>query len=68
MVSANEDPRWWKPVWNPNEEVMKVWDFSDQVKSDIENIKGLFQIEDDEGIGGGGRVGTKPGKSYVVFG
>ena len=33
---------------------MKIWAFSDffnQVKSDIENFKRLFQIEDDGGIG-----------------
>ena len=55
MVIASEDPRCWKPSWNPNEEVMNVWAFSDlynQVKSDIENFKWLFQIEDDGGTGG----------------
>ena len=34
---------------------MKVWVFSDllnQVKSDIQNFKQLFQIEDDGGKGG----------------
>ena len=34
---------------------MKVWAFSEfknQVKSEIENFKYLFQIEDDGGIGG----------------
>ena len=29
MVSASEDPCWWKPNCNPNEERMKVWTFSD---------------------------------------
>ena len=49
-MSSSEDPRWWKPSWNPKEEIMKVWAFSNlynQVKSDIENFKWLFQIEDD---------------------
>ena len=52
MESASEDPRQWKPSWNPNEGMMKVWAFSDQVKSDIENFKWLFQIEDDGKFGG----------------
>ena len=55
MVSVSEDPRWWKPSWNLNQEIMKVWAFSDflsKVKSDFENFKWLFQIEDDGGIGG----------------
>ena len=40
---------------NPNEEVTKVWAFSEflkLVKIDTENFKCLFQIEDDGGIGG----------------
>ena len=50
MVSASEDQMWWKPSRNPNEEVIKVWAFSDflyQVNSDIEVFEWLFQIEDD---------------------
>ena len=55
MVSAIEDPKWLKPSWNSNEEGIKGWefyDFKNQVKSDIENFKWLFQIEDDKGTGG----------------
>ena len=55
MVIASEDPKWWKPSWNPNEKVMKIWAFSDfynQVESDIENLNSYFQIEDDGRIGG----------------
>ena len=54
MMGASEDPMWWKPSWNQNEEVEKFVTFSDfenQVKINIENFKWLFQIEDDGGIG-----------------
>ena len=51
MVSDSKDPRWWKPSWNPKEEVSFVL-LLEPIESDIENFKWLFHIEDDGGIGG----------------
>ena len=51
MVSANEI----QGDGDSSEEVMIVWTFSDiynQVKINIKNFKGVFQVEDDGGIGG----------------